>query len=70
MVIPISPEYRYFDPRRYLDRRQPEWAAFEESGLITYVYDEDPRTAHPAMVRVSAELDDIIDTLDASDDDE
>jgi len=64
MAIPISPEYRYFDPRRYLDRRQAEWAAFEACGLISYVYDEDPRTAHPAMVRVSAELDTIIGVLD------
>jgi hypothetical protein len=61
MVIPVSPEYRYFAPNHYLERRQPEWASAECSADIVYVFDDDPRTNHPAMVRVSAMLDDVIE---------
>jgi len=64
MVIPVSPDFRYFAPNRYLERRRMEWADHEAAGLIDYVYDEDPRSDHPAMVRVSMVLDDVIDILD------
>lgn len=65
MVIPVSPDFRYFAPNRYLERRRQEWRAAEQSGDIAYVFDNDPRSAHPAMVRVSRGLDDVIATLDA-----